>query len=179
MGKADVFERMRADHQYVLREILIIDQAARRGPARGADPDWPGQPALRVLDMLAKQFDTHMAAEDEILFPVLIDALPQTRLSIEPLLAEHAALRDMLRALKGMIDAPPGEARDEQIGIQLRDFVDLLRIHIRKEEVVVISVAERVLRPREVEAFAARMASGRPDHGSAPKDGVRRKGEGL
>jgi hemerythrin-like domain-containing protein len=179
MGKADVFERMRADHQYVLREILILDQAARRGPAREAGPEWPGEPALRVLDMLAKQFETHMAAEDEILFPTLIEALPQTRLSIEPLLADHAALRDMLQALQRLIDAPPGEARDEQIGVQLRDFVDLLRIHIRKEELIVISVAERVLRPNEVEAFAARMASGRPDQGRASNDSARRKGEGL
>lgn len=178
MGKADVFERMRADHQYVLREILILDQAARRGPAREAGPEWPGEPALRVLDMLAKQFETHMAAEDEILFPTLIEALPQTRLSVEPLLADHAALRDMLLALQRLIEAPPSHAREEQIGILLRDFVDLLRIHIRKEEAVVISVAERVLRPREVEAFAARMASGRPDRGSARGEGAHTKGEG-
>ncbi len=175
MAKADVFERMRADHRYVLREISILDRAVRLSQVREEGSEWPGEPAIRVLDMLAKQFETHMAAEDEILFPALAEALPQTRLSIEPLRADHAALRGMLRALKRLIATPPGQARDEQVRVQLRDFVDLLRIHIRKEEAVVIGVAERVLQPSEVEALAARMVSGRP--GAAADDRARRKGE--
>lgn len=175
MGKADVFERMRADHRYVLREISILDRAARLSQAREEGADWPGDPAIRVLDMLAKQFETHMAAEDEILFPALAETLPQAQVSIEPLRADHEALRRMLQALKRRIKEPAGKARDEQIGVELRDFVDLLRIHIRKEEAVVIGVAERMLQPREVEALAARMVSGRPD-GHAP-EGARGKGE--
>lgn len=176
MGKADVFERMRADHRYVLREISILDRAARLSQAREAGSDWPGDPAVRVLDMLARQFETHMAAEDEILYPALAESLPQTRVSLEPLRADHAALRAMLIALRRLLAAPAGKARDEQIGVQLRDFVDLLRIHIRKEEAVVIGVAERVLQPREVEALAARMVSGRSE-GTA-SGGARGKGEG-
>jgi hemerythrin-like domain-containing protein len=43
------------------------------------------------------------------------------------------------------------------VAVQLRDFVDLLRIHIRKEEVVVFRVAERALAPDAVAALAARM----------------------
>ncbi|MGH7680503.1 MAG: hemerythrin domain-containing protein [Candidatus Eiseniibacteriota bacterium] len=175
MGKADVFERMRADHRYVLREISILDRAAERGHEREAGSEWPGDPAIRVLDMLTRQFETHMAAEDEVLFPALAEALPQTRISLEPLAADHAALRGMLRSLKRLLMEPAGRVRDEQIGIDLRDFVDLLRIHIRKEEAVVIGVAERMLQPREVEALAARMVSGRSDR--AGSEGAHGKGE--
>lgn len=160
MEKQGVFERMRADHEYVLREIAVLDEAVRPDPSRTEGGDWPAEPVKQVLSMLAKQFETHMAAEDEILFPALIEALPQTRLSIEPLRIDHEALRSMLASLTEIVQAPPSEVRNEQVGILLRDFVDLLRIHIRKEEAVVISVAERVLRPREVKAFAVRMLSG-------------------
>jgi ABC-type uncharacterized transport system ATPase subunit len=54
----------------------------------------------------------------------------------------------------------PNEARDEQMTVQIRDLVDLLRIHIRKEEALVIGMAERVLRPSEVEALTVRMNRG-------------------
>jgi hemerythrin-like domain-containing protein len=110
-----------------------------------------------------------VAAEDEVLFPALIEALPETRQSVAPLEAEHAELRDMLARLSGTLAEPPGADRDEQIAVQFRDFIDLLRIHLRKEEALVIRVAERVLRPREVQALAARMSQDpRPERGGAP-----------
>ena len=66
----------------------------------------------------------------------------------------------MLIRLKATLGEPAGPDRDEQIVVQLRDFIDLLRIHIRKEEALVISVAERVLRQSEVELLKARMSRG-------------------
>jgi hemerythrin-like domain-containing protein len=106
-----------------------------------------------------------MAAEDEVLYPALMNALPETRASIEPLCADHGALRMMLSDLEETLSLP-GDDR-EQITVQVRDLVDLLRIHIRKEEALVIGMAERVLRPAEVEALAARM-----NRGSAPSCGL-------
>jgi len=167
MGRAGIFERMRADHRYVLEKLVILEEAARAGETRKHGGAWPGQAVRRALSMLARQFETHMAAEDEVLFPALIEALPQTRLSIDPLCADHFELRKMLATLEETLGFPASPARNEQVGVQLRDLVDLLRIHIRKEEAVVISVAERVLRPREVEALAARMARGAP--GDSPE----------
>ncbi len=166
MGNPGVFDRMRADHQYVLKEISSLDEAARPGPVGTGGSVRPVEAVKGVLSMLARQFESHMAAEDEVLYPALVEALPQTRLSIEPLRAEHAALRGMLTSLTELLATAQSAARDEQVRVLLRDFVDLLRIHIRKEEAVVIGVAERVLRPREVEAFAARMLSGAPKDGS-------------
>jgi hemerythrin-like domain-containing protein len=153
---------MRADHRYVLGEIGVLEETARSGRAGPRSGSWPDERAKEVLTMLARQFETHMGAEDEFLFPALVQALPQTLMSIEALRADHATLRAMLESLRALVTSPPSDARDEQIGIQLQDFVDLLRIHIRKEEAVAISVAERVLRPTELEAFAARMLSGPP-----------------
>jgi hemerythrin-like domain-containing protein len=100
-----------------------------------------------------------MAAEDEVLYPALMNALPETRSSIEPLAADHGALRMMLADLEETLSLP-SEMRDEPMKVQVRDLVDLLRIHIRKEEALVIGMAERVLRPAEVEALTARMSRG-------------------
>ena len=158
-----IFERMRQDHRGVLEEIDALEKAV----ARGAGGDSQGV-LERVTALLSHQFGSHMAAEDDVLYPALMDALPETRPSIEPLRADHGVLRMMLADLEEAMRQEPGEMRDEQIVVQVRDLVDLLRIHIRKEEAVVIGVAERVLRPAEVEALAARMARGTRSTPHAP-----------
>jgi hemerythrin-like domain-containing protein len=157
MGPKGIFERMREDHRRVLDEIAVLDAAASTGGSRHRGREWPGKAVENVLATLAHQFETHMAAEDEVLFPALGEALPQSKPSIEPLSADHATLRTMLATVEQTLKEPAAPERNEQLAVQLRDLVDLLRIHIRKEEAVVISVAERVLRPQEVEALAARM----------------------
>ena len=148
-----IFERMREDHRRVLDEVAAME-AAMTG---GTDPT---QAVSRLVALLARQFGSHMAAEDEVLYPALMNALPETRASIEPLRADHGALRMMLADLEEAMRQEPGEMRDEQIVVQVRDLVDLLRIHIRKEEALVIGVAERVLQPAEVEALSVRMNRG-------------------
>lgn len=170
MSSSKVFERMRQDHRHVLEEILVLERASAAVRSHSVGADWPGGTARAVLAMLARQFGSHMAGEDEVLFPALTEALPETRSSIEPLRADHGALRMMLADLEEALQEPAGPARNEQIAVQLRDFVDLLRIHIRKEEVVVFGVAERALSPREVETLAARMARGTlAPHRSKPR----------
>jgi hemerythrin-like domain-containing protein len=152
-----IFERMRDDHRRMLErvaalEALMAEEGAWKSGSRV-------EAELRdVLALMERQFATHMAAEDDVLFPSLLEALPEAKGSVEPLVTEHAELRDMLQRLRvTLAEADPSD-RDEQIAVQVRDLIDLLRIHIRKEEAVVISVAERMLRPREVEALAARMS---------------------
>lgn len=164
-----IFERMREDHRRVLAEVAAMEEAmAARGGA-GADP----LPTVaRVAALLERQFASHMAAEDEVLYPALMEALPETRASIEPLRADHGVLRMMLADLEETLRQEPGEARDEEMAVQIRDLVDLLRIHVRKEEGLVIGVAERVLRPAEVEALAARMTRGSAkSHAASPEAG--------
>ena len=114
----------------------------------------------RILGTLARQFDSHMAAEEEVLFPMLARALPETLGRLEPLTLEHRELRGLLDSLTQLMGDPPSAERNEQLAVQTRDFVDLLRIHVRKEEVVVFRVAERVLEPRELNEVASRLERG-------------------
>lgn len=170
MGTEGIFDRMREDHRRVLERVGALEAAIGRD-AGWSDPRLEAE--LRdTLALMDRQFATHMAGEDDVLFPALLEALPEAKASIAPLTMEHAELRDMLERLKATL-AEPGQAdRDEQLAVELRDFIDLLRIHIRKEEAVVISVAERVLRPREVEALAARMPQPlQSESGGGPRRG--------
>src|SRR5690349_15923677 len=138
MDTSNVFTQMRDEHAHVMVELRALEDAAATHAAHEAESaDWPGQAVRNVLDLLARQFATHMTAEDELLFPALIQALPETRAGIEPLQADHAALRMMLGDLRDALTKPATSTRNEQVAVALRDFVDLLRIHIRKEELLV------------------------------------------
>jgi hemerythrin-like domain-containing protein len=82
----------------------------------------------------------------------------------------------MLERLRTTIRRPPGASRDEEVAVQARDLIDLLRLHIRKEEIV-LSVAERVLTSREIEALESRLSAHfethtRPDRPDATSGGL-------
>jgi hemerythrin-like domain-containing protein len=171
MSADEIFQRMRSDHRRVLAAVGGLESTLGTGstPTLSAE----GEERLRgALALMEEQFATHMAAEDEVLYPALLETLPETRVSVDPLAGEHLELRDMLIRLLATLEEPAGPDRDEQIVVQLRDFIDLLRIHIRKEEALVISVAERVLRPPEIELLKTRMSRGiRAERHSSPPSG--------
>lgn len=153
----DVFGTMRADHRAVLDRLVELEAAAERIAAGDGRPDDDARVRGFVAHLEA-QFATHMRAEDELLYPALVSALPDTRASLAPLRGEHAELRAMLAALGATLREPAGTARDEQLAVQAQDLADLLRIHIRKEEAIVFTVAERLLPNRERTALEARLA---------------------
>jgi len=159
MDRSEIFEGLRNDHRKVLEQLAILDWAVAALP-RPSDPAWPGREVEEILAMLARQFRTHMAAEDEIIYPALAETLPEAGSNLEPLRAEHHTLRMMLRDLERELRKPASETRNEQIGVLLRDLCDLLRIHIRKEDAIVFALAERALTQTEVESIAARMNRG-------------------
>src|SRR6185436_16256864 len=137
------FARFRRDHRRVLAQLDTLEQSAS-GSRRRA----PRDPELRdMLALLARQFATHMTAEDTVLYPALADAFPLA----------------------------PGAPRDEQLQVQTWDFVHLLRIHILKEEHSVFDLAERVLRPHEVRDLVERLEACFPQQSRGARNG-RRKG---
>jgi len=153
----EAFEQMRLDHHRVLERAAAVETAVLGGGVRPMGPATERE-LREALAVFESHFRGHVTAEDEVLFPALVRTLPETRRSVEPLESEHADLRDMLARLAATLAEPARPDRDEQIGVQLRDFIDLLRIHIRKEEALVMRVAEQVLPPREVQVLSARMS---------------------
>ena len=197
MPRPSILKKLRADHRRVLASLDALERevaplrpaSARTGAAPARQPragafarktrvtgraraprPLPTTGMESLVATLARQFATHMNAEEESLFPSLAAALPETSRSLEPLSAEHAELRAILASLAALLAVPKSSGRDEQIVVQWRDFAALLRIHIRKEEALVFNVAEHALPPRElarVEAlrFPRRAAARlRPNH---------------
>ena len=121
-----------------------------------------------IVAEIGRQFGTHMAAEDDVLFPAMAGAFPEACGTLEPLSSDHGELRALLAELSSMLASPPGRVRNERLGVVTRDFVDLLRLHIRREELVVFQVACRVLTERDVEELARRLREQREGGGAAP-----------
>lgn len=163
----DPFVAFREDHARVLERLasLEADVLAGGGPLNDA-------PLRELVAHLERQFATHMAAEDRVLFPALRAAFPEARGTIEPLVEDHAELRQMLSGLTGLLARSQDRARDEQLLVLARDLADLLRLHIRREESVVLDVASRVLSGAEIAAMAAGLETFRSaDHDPRPPHG--------
>jgi hemerythrin-like domain-containing protein len=149
-----ILERLRADHERVLEGVREIERVAVRGRKHLSAP--MRAKLVRFATHLDRQFATHLRAEDEVLYPALARKVSGGSNLVAPLHVEHAELCAMLESFQAALAAPPSAFRDEQIVVQLRDLVDLLRIHIRKEETLLFGVAERLLAPEdlaEIESF--------------------------
>ena len=167
MDAERLIDRMKRDHARVLSEVSALESALGTGAAA---PSGVIREVRGLLDLLHAQFQTHMLAEDQILFPALVRALPASAGSVEPLQDEHAELRLMLERLRATLAEPPGDSRDEETAVQVHDLADLLRIHIRKEESLVFGIAARLLSGDVIEAVLTRMtAGGRPERTPQPK----------
>jgi hemerythrin-like domain-containing protein len=152
------FQRMRNDHAQVLDGIAALERLV-------AAPDELTRSDELVRDevaFLTHQFSTHMRAEDRVLFPALVEAMPEAWAVVAPLAEEHEELRRMLAALQNTVARERSPDRDEQLAVEIRDIVDLLRNHIRKEEAVVLRVAERTLAPPELRRIARRFEDAEP-----------------
>jgi hemerythrin-like domain-containing protein len=168
-----VFEPFRADHVRVLAQLDALEESVGSGgPLAPA-----AEHELReTLDLLHRQFATHVTVEERVLYPALVEAFPGAGPSLEPLQAEHTEMRAMVLRLAGVLEQAPSRARDEQLVVQARDLVDLLRLHIRKEELAVFNVAARVLTAPELAKLAERVAGHRgtidPDTGPTAGKGT-------
>src|SRR5262249_7608160 len=100
--------------RHVLRALIGLERAASSldtGPASAQ------RELQRSLGTLELQFATHMAAEDDIVFPILLNALPSTAANVASLRTEHDDLRSMLSRLESTLAARPSKARNEQLRV--------------------------------------------------------------
>lgn len=139
-GSNPIFDRMRAEHVYVLDAVGAIEGAMAAASARGP---FPASAVRTLTDLLAREFTAHASAEDDVLIPMLAGGLPGGPPAMRQLVAEHAELRAMLAAFQATLARPGSAARDEQLFVQGRDLTALMRSQIRKEETLVFAIAER------------------------------------
>ncbi len=157
MKESPVFQRLRDDHRRVMAEIADLEDELEPRDRRARGASSRDGRLRELLAMLERQFATHMVTEEEVLFTAFGEALPGSSGNLAELREEHAELRSMLARVAATLQEPSSAGREERLDVETRDLVDLLRLHIRKEEEVVFRVAEQVLRPGELEALRQRL----------------------
>jgi hypothetical protein len=119
----------RSIHEEHARMGALLDRVER---VLGARAHAPETPVTAVALELAATLGVHLFA----------DPAHGPFAASDALRSEHAELRIMLAALVRTIHARTGAKRNGQVAVQLRDLVDLLRVHLRREHALLLAAAE-------------------------------------
>jgi iron-sulfur cluster repair protein YtfE (RIC family) len=98
--------------------------------------------AEEVREFFAKQLIAHFRAEEEILFPAVLAAVPQCAALLGDLTGEHETFRRDVEKLAAGVD----------LGKLIFDLGDLLERHIRREERELFPLFEEHVQSRAAEA---------------------------
>ncbi len=141
---------MRLAHRVMLRDAARLTELAERLAATGVDARRAAAVAAYVRDF-ASSVHHHHTAEDDVLWPVLVESAgPHVDLS--ELSDDHAALTPMLDRLRAAADAfaaRPGEDTATALALELTELRDTLTEHIAEEEAAVLPVVERHVSVRD------------------------------
>lgn len=145
MSKA--IDELKHDHDAILSALKILDTMVGRLGKAGA----PSADDLQSFIGFLKEFadKCHHGKEEGILFPALTDAgMPKQGGPVSVMLSEHVEgrtlIQEMEKALSGTVDA-------KAFAEAAREYADLLRAHIAKENDVLFPAAERLLASPELQ----------------------------
>lgn len=155
-------DRLRHEHDVILRALDVLDAAARRLEA--------GQPVApdvftRLVDFFRTYADAcHHIKEETVLFPKLEErGMPRDGGPIGVMLYEHDEGRALVKTVAAATaELSSGPAAAGRLATAAREFSSLLRGHIDKENHVLFMMAERLLAGADGQvddAFAEQEAS--------------------
>lgn len=91
----------------------------------------------------------HHGKEEGILFPAMVAAgVPDRGGPIAVMMAEHIQGRGFIHEMEESLEEPPDMVRFEKAG---RNYIDLLRVHIQKENNVLFPMADKMIAAAELE----------------------------
>jgi len=145
-------DRLHREHDVIRAVLDAVDAEARRieggGPFRRAF--W-----IRTADFIERFVDGfHHKKEEDVLFPLLVECgLSERRGPIAVLRHEHDSERwlqeRLLRAVRS------GDRED--VAQSARAFTYRMRVHVDKEDRVVLEIARVALEPEQVDRLRARL----------------------
>ncbi|MCI0622328.1 MAG: hemerythrin domain-containing protein [Acidobacteria bacterium] len=125
------------EHQYGLLVCLRLHRGMEN---HRADLDWLSERAEKVIRFFESDLRMHLEAEEEIVFRAM-RGIEGAGATIAELVDEHRNLARLVDRLR--------QHEDLRLAPLLREFADLLKSHIRKEERVLFPCYERNISPRE------------------------------
>jgi hemerythrin-like domain-containing protein len=164
MSKAeDAAHVMMAEHRNIER-VLDALEAIGEIPA-------PREDLAEIVAVLRGYADAyHHAKEEDVLFGAMIDAgIPDDDGPVALMLVHHGEGRRLVGELAELSEAAAGplsEAEQRTVARSARDYVTLLRVHIREEDEVVYPMARARIRPSawdEVEEACAEIDASRAE----------------
>ncbi len=148
-------DELKAEHQGVLRVLLILEAMARLLEMGRVPEKAHLEEALDFLRVFVDR--CHHGKEEEHLFPALEQAgVPRQGGPIGVMLAEHEQGRGLVRRMAqalSRLETGRAEAGAE-LTLAGRQYADLLRQHIHKEDNVLFPMAEAKLAPAVLEGLA-------------------------
>ena len=143
-----------AEHRNIERVLDCLDAMAAETEAKGAIEVGPASSALEFLRTYADRL--HHGKEEANLFPAMeARGLPADAGPTAVMREEHTAGRGLIR---GMGEAV--ERRDASgFAAAAREYVDLLRHHIQKEDQILFPMADGLLLPAEQDSLREIFAS--------------------
>jgi hemerythrin-like domain-containing protein len=151
------FARLCAEHRRALDRLTAVEHALH--VAAGGEHD---ERTLRAMHRyLAEAFGSHLAFEERVVFPALLEQLPELTRTLAVLHAEHETLGELRQQLSELLAQPRTPRRTEQLGVLGRDLADLMRLHIQKEQRAVLDWSERVLAEPARAELERRLRAGR------------------
>jgi hemerythrin-like domain-containing protein len=147
---------LKHEHKVVL---MIVDAAEREVRAMESGQPLDGEKIGRMVDFFRTFVDRcHHVKEERHLFPKMQERSPNAcSVPISVLLEEHKEGRRLVAAIaEGMAACEHDDSG--AAGLLQADiiaYVDLMRAHTDKEDNVVFPLADRILRPADLEALVA------------------------
>ena len=136
---------LRDEHRVILVALTTLERGAERLAAGKALPGGWWDQMLELLRAFADR--NHHAKEEKSLFPAMVKAgVPAEDGPISVMLEEHVQGRALIRAMAA-------EDAGQRVAAA-RQYVQLLRDHIAKEDEIVWPLAEAVLDDQAVAAVA-------------------------
>jgi hemerythrin-like domain-containing protein len=103
----------------------------------------------------------HHPKEDEYLFRILRQRSAEAARVLEELEAEHIRARELLAALRSALESVRGREEMGALDRALESYADFLWQHMRREEDVVLPLAERALNASDWQTIAAAFQANR------------------
>ena len=144
--KQDITQTLVDEHRLILRMLDLLEGAAARTAAGSPDGLEFYLDAVDFIRNYADRF--HHAKEEDILFAALVkNGMPRENSPVAAMLLEHdrgrgyvkameAAVKAALQGVSGQLPAIAGNARE---------YLEMLREHIAKEDSILYPLAERVI----------------------------------
>jgi hemerythrin-like domain-containing protein len=137
------------DHHAILSALdvfaNILDKVSKEKSAIVDD-------LVSFIDFLREFADKcHHGKEEGVLFPAMIAAgIPDRGGPIGVMMAEHIQGRGYVFSMLETLEEPEDYVRFEKAG---RAYIDLLRMHIQKENSVLFPMAERAITPEQLDSI--------------------------